>query len=265
MAWSGWEDLGGVIVSGARVASWGPDRLDVFVRGTDNALWHKWWDGTLERLGEPRRRLTAPAAVSWGPEPDRRLRAAAPTTRCGTSGGPARLVGWESLGGVLTSGPGASPRGPRPARRVRPRHRQRAVAQVVDGNGWCGWESLGGSSPADPARVSWGPNRIDVFAPRHRQRLWHKWWTARLERLGRPRRRAHLRSRRGLVGGSRLDVFVARHRQRAVAQVVTATAGAAGRASAACSPDARRGLLGPRPHRRVRPRHRQRLWHKWWA
>jgi hypothetical protein len=26
--------------------SWGPDRLDIFVKGTDNALYHKWWDKT---------------------------------------------------------------------------------------------------------------------------------------------------------------------------------------------------------------------------
>ena len=23
--------------------SWGPNRIDTFVRGTDNALWHKWY------------------------------------------------------------------------------------------------------------------------------------------------------------------------------------------------------------------------------
>ena len=46
------------------MAAWGPDRLDIFVRGTDNALWHLWWDG------------------KWN--------------------------SWESLGGVLTSGPGAA-------------------------------------------------------------------------------------------------------------------------------------------------------------
>jgi hypothetical protein len=27
------------------VVSWGPNRLDVFVEGTDSALYHKWWDG----------------------------------------------------------------------------------------------------------------------------------------------------------------------------------------------------------------------------
>ncbi len=38
--------------SGPGAASWATDRLDVFVRGTDNALWHKWWDGApISRAG----------------------------------------------------------------------------------------------------------------------------------------------------------------------------------------------------------------------
>src|SRR5262249_56052520 len=66
--WSGWESLGGVLTSGPAVCSWSSGRLDVFVRGTDNALWHKWfsngWSG-WESLGGV---LTSdPAAVSWGP------------------------------------------------------------------------------------------------------------------------------------------------------------------------------------------------------
>src|SRR5207245_2400307 len=34
--------------------SWGANRIDIFVRGTDNALWHKWWDNywsSWENLG----------------------------------------------------------------------------------------------------------------------------------------------------------------------------------------------------------------------
>ena len=31
--------------SGPTVASWSESRLDVFVRGTDNALWSQFWDG----------------------------------------------------------------------------------------------------------------------------------------------------------------------------------------------------------------------------
>jgi pregnancy-associated plasma protein-A/repeat uncharacterized protein DUF346 len=31
--------------SGGPVGAWGANRLDVFVKGTDSALYHKWWDG----------------------------------------------------------------------------------------------------------------------------------------------------------------------------------------------------------------------------
>jgi hypothetical protein len=45
------------------VVAWGPNRLDVFVLGTDSALYHKWWDGS-----------------AWGPS----------------------VTGWEYQGGVIT-------------------------------------------------------------------------------------------------------------------------------------------------------------------
>jgi hypothetical protein len=45
------------------VVAWGPNRLDVFVRGTNSALYHKWWNGS-----------------SWGPS----------------------LTGYEHMGGVIT-------------------------------------------------------------------------------------------------------------------------------------------------------------------
>jgi hypothetical protein len=38
--------MGGTIIRQPRLASWGPDRLDVFVLGTNSALYHKWWDGS---------------------------------------------------------------------------------------------------------------------------------------------------------------------------------------------------------------------------
>src|SRR5512135_2571999 len=43
--WSNWECIGGVLISAPAVSSWGASRLDVFVGGTDNGLWHKWYDG----------------------------------------------------------------------------------------------------------------------------------------------------------------------------------------------------------------------------
>ncbi len=67
--WSQWESLGGVITTAPAVASWQPNRLDVFAGGTDNSLFHIWWDGqrwsSWESLGGGL--TSSPAAVSWGP------------------------------------------------------------------------------------------------------------------------------------------------------------------------------------------------------
>jgi hypothetical protein len=66
--WNGWQDLGGTIVSGPAVSSWAQNRLDVFAKGTDNQLYHKWWDGSSwhpwQKLGGTFK--DSPAAVSWG-------------------------------------------------------------------------------------------------------------------------------------------------------------------------------------------------------
>jgi hypothetical protein len=43
--WAALEGLGGGALGTPSVASWGASRLDVFVRGTDNALYQMWWDG----------------------------------------------------------------------------------------------------------------------------------------------------------------------------------------------------------------------------
>ena len=65
----GYFPLGGFLTSSPAVASWAPNRLDVFVRGSDNALYHKSWNGiewsAYERLGGNLE--GAPAAISRGP------------------------------------------------------------------------------------------------------------------------------------------------------------------------------------------------------
>ena len=77
MGWFGWENLGGYLTSSPTVSSWGPNRLDVFAKGGDNKLWHKYWNGTgqwgpWQRLNAPavgfyNNLSNQPAAVSWGP------------------------------------------------------------------------------------------------------------------------------------------------------------------------------------------------------
>ena len=56
--WNGWQDLGGPIASAPAVASWAPNRLDVFAAGPDGHLLHKWWNGSSwSDVGLGRRRV----------------------------------------------------------------------------------------------------------------------------------------------------------------------------------------------------------------
>jgi C1A family cysteine protease len=56
--WGGWASQGGVLTTEPVVAQNADGRLEVFVRGTDNAMWHKWqtapsngWSGWASRGG----------------------------------------------------------------------------------------------------------------------------------------------------------------------------------------------------------------------
>jgi hypothetical protein len=40
--WSGWHRLGGIFDDEPGAVSWGTNRIDVFVRGTNNHMFHKW-------------------------------------------------------------------------------------------------------------------------------------------------------------------------------------------------------------------------------
>ena len=101
--WGGWETLGGVILEDQECTTWSADRIDCFARGTDAAMWHRWWDGASwggwESLGGII--LESPDCTSWGPN---RIDCFARGTDAalwhrwwdGSSWG-----GWESLGGVI--------------------------------------------------------------------------------------------------------------------------------------------------------------------
>jgi hypothetical protein len=91
--------------------AWGPNRLDVFVLGTDRALYHKWWNGSSwgpsvtgwEYMGG--KCAGQPRVVSWGPN---RLdvfvigmdSALYHKWWNGSAWGPS-VTGWEYMGGVI--------------------------------------------------------------------------------------------------------------------------------------------------------------------
>jgi IPT/TIG domain len=142
-AWASWESMDGAITSSVSAVSWGNlDRIDLFGRGTDQALWHKWWNGTAwsgwESLGGV---LNAgPVATSWGPG---RLDVF-------VRGSDNEL--WHRSFAGDSSGAGT----------------------------WSGWEPLGGAfgASSEPGAVSWGRDRIDVFVRGTDSALWHRWWNA---------------------------------------------------------------------------------------
>src|SRR5262245_8671824 len=43
--WSAWESQGGVLSSAPVAVAWDVNRLDVFAKGANGTLIHKWWDG----------------------------------------------------------------------------------------------------------------------------------------------------------------------------------------------------------------------------
>ena len=107
--WSGWAGLGGVLSSDPVVASNADGRLEAFVRGSDNALYHMWqtapngnWSGWAGLGGL----LTSNIAV--GRNADGRLEAFVRGTdnalyHMWQTAPNGNWSGWAGLGGVLTS------------------------------------------------------------------------------------------------------------------------------------------------------------------
>lgn len=176
--------LGGVLApgSGPGAASWGPGRLDVFVRGGDNALWQKGsadggitWSGWGSLGGV----LTSdPAAVSWGPgRIDVFVRSSDNAIwQRSYDQSINGWTGWGSLGGSASSGPAVASRGAGNIDLIvngGPNLWQRSFSTAT---GWSGWASLGPAFTSDPAAVSWGPGRLDVFGRGADNTLMHRAW-----------------------------------------------------------------------------------------
>ena len=83
--------------------------------------------------------------------------------------------GWESLGGLLTSGPDVCSWA-QGRLDVFARGEDNALWHIWFDGGWSGWESLGGLLTSDPTAVSWSNGRIDVFARGEDNALWHIWF-----------------------------------------------------------------------------------------
>ena len=126
--------------SSSPVVAWAANRLDVFVLGTDRALYHKWWNG------------------AWGPS----------------------LTGYEGMGGLCTSSPQVASWGPNRLDVFVTGGDSALYHKWWDGSAWgpslTGYERMGGICVGDPRIVSWGANRLDAFVLGTDRALYHKWW-----------------------------------------------------------------------------------------
>jgi spore germination protein YaaH len=173
-----WASLGGALNGGPDVASWGATRADVFMRGSDNQLYHAAWDATgwhWESLGGAL--ASDPGAVSMAPNRiDVFVRGTDNNLWHRWFDG-TKWYGYENLGGGgLSSGPDVASWGNNRLDIFVRGSDNQLWHRWWDGIAWRPWEPLGGVLASDPTAVSWGPNRIDVFARGTDNQLWHKWW-----------------------------------------------------------------------------------------
>ncbi|MFP2923607.1 hypothetical protein ACLESO_00015 [Pyxidicoccus sp. 3LG] len=154
-----WDSMGGNHASGPAVAARGANRLDVFVRGTDNQLWQAYWNEAGWNLWFPLGgTLTSdPAAVSRDSSRIDVFARGADNSIMQKTWNGLLWSGWSSLGGSFASGPAVASWG---ASRmdvfVRGTDNQLWQAYWT-GTTWNAWFPLGGTLTSDPAAVSWAP------------------------------------------------------------------------------------------------------------
>ena len=175
---SGWTSLGGITTSAIAASSWGSARTDIFIRGSDLALWHRMWNGTSwsswESLGGVLE--SAPAAVSWGANQIDVFVRGHDNALWHRSWNGTAWSGWGSLGGVITSAPTVSSWGTGRLD-VFARGQDNALwHKDWSSTYWSSWQSLGGVIAADPGAVSSAANRIDLFVRGQDSALWQRSW-----------------------------------------------------------------------------------------
>jgi hypothetical protein len=175
LLFAGWEPLAGSAQGAPAATTWGPGRLDVFVRGSGNDLMHKWYTGSWsgwEDLGAPPGGLGSdPGAVAWS---SGRIDVFA----AGMDGHlwhkwyAGGWSGWENLGGIVKGAPAvASWSAGRLDVFVRGSDDQ--LWHIWYAGAWSAWEARGGILTSSPAAASWGPGRIDVFVRGTDGAAWH--------------------------------------------------------------------------------------------
>ncbi len=179
------DSLPRIAGAGSNIAQNLDGRLEIFVRGTDSALWHIWqtapnngWSGWASLGG-----ILESDPVVFQNE-DGRLEVF-------VRGSDSALwhiwqtapnngwSGWASLGGILTSDP-AIYQNEDGRLEVFARGTDSAlwhIWQTARNNGWSGWASLGGVLQSDPVVCQNADGRLEVFVVGSDSALYHIWQT----------------------------------------------------------------------------------------
>jgi hypothetical protein len=169
--------------------SWAANRLDIFGLGTDEAMYHKAWDGSSwrpsitdwERLGGI---LRSPQSVaSWaanrldifGLGTDKAM-----YHKWFDRGWRPSITDWERLGGICASPPAAVSWGSNRLDIFGLGTDKAIFHKAWDGSRWhpstTDWERLGGIFTSPPAAVAWAANRLDIFGLGTDGAMYHKAW-----------------------------------------------------------------------------------------
>lgn len=166
---SGWTSLGGQLATntGPSVCSWGPGRLDVFVQGTNGAMYQKVWNGSgwSNWINLGGKLTSAPGATSTGNQVG--------VFAAGTSGtiyykhwNGAAWSGWVNVGGTLLSGtsPAAYNWGTSQIGWLVTGTDSNLYRNWVGPGGVAGYEGITGALTSSPSATAKHTGVIDVFA-----------------------------------------------------------------------------------------------------
>jgi hypothetical protein len=178
--WGAWESLSGQLTASPATVSWGDGRIDVFGRGSDNALWHRSYANNAWSSWES---LSGQLASTTGPAVSSQAAGQLDVFVIGSDNAlwhrsykSGTWSTWESLGGQLTASPATVSWGDGRID-VFGRGSDNALWHRSYASGtWSAWESLSGqlASTTGAAVSSQAIGKLDVFAIGTDKALWHR-------------------------------------------------------------------------------------------
>lgn len=167
--WSNVVTLGGATSSSPAVAAPAAKRLELYVRGIDNAVWHRRYDGTSwtgwSQLGGMTYASPAASPRRGTSIVDVFIRGTDNAIHHRYRNGTAWSSGWASIGappGGAASAPAAVSNGTGKID-VFVRGGDSAIWRTTWTTSWSPWTSVGGATTSAPAVTSRGTDRLDLF------------------------------------------------------------------------------------------------------